>query len=144
MNPQCIEPSRLLFDDDNYKLRNNALALVYDIAEVHTDLIKPHTDEIAALLAVKDSYTRINASGTLARVAADFPESVQHLTPVFIKLLSDDDHGVRENACWLLGRLRVSREKDSLRERAGNDANSEVQTRAQWALTQLMERGDQQ
>jgi len=133
-----------LFDDDNYKLRNNALALVYDIAGVHTDLIKPHTDEIAALLAVKDSYTRINASGTLARVAADFPESVQHLTPVFIKLLSDDDHGVRENACWLLGRLRVSEAKDSLRERADNDANSEVQTRAQWALTQLIERGDQQ
>jgi HEAT repeat protein len=133
-----------LFDDDNYKIRNNALALVYDIAEIHTDLIEPYVDDIAALLAVKDQYTRINASGALARVAADFPESVHHMTPVFIKLLADDNPRVRENACWLLGTLRVSDARDSLYERAEDDSNQEVQTRAQWALAQLEEMGEQQ
>lgn len=133
-----------LFDEDNYKIRNNALALVYDIADIHTDLIEPHVDDIAALLAVKDEYTRINASGALARVAADFPESVHQMTPVFIRLLDDDDPRVRENACWLLGTLRVSDASDSLQERAENDSNPEVQTRAQWALAQLEAMGEQQ
>jgi len=131
-----------LFDEDNYKLQNNALALIYDIAEIHTDLIEPHVDDIAALLVVKDSYTRINASGALARVAADFPESVRHMTPVFSRLLSDEDPRVRENACWLLGRLQVSDARESLQERAENDSKTEVQTRAQWALAQIDAGGD--
>jgi len=54
------------------------------VAIVHTDVVEPYTEEITALLTVEDTYTRINASGALSRVAEDFPDSVEHVTPTFV------------------------------------------------------------
>ncbi len=126
-----------LFDADNYKLRNNAIALIFEVAALHTDLVEPYVDEIAALLTVDDAYTRTNASGTLARVAEDFPDSVDRVTPTVIDLLTDDDPKVRENACWALGHLRASEADVPLEERVREDTNQDVRTRAAWALSRI-------
>jgi HEAT repeat. len=126
-----------LFDADNYKLRNNAVALAYDLADLRTDLVEPAVDDIAAFLTVEDTRTRINATGTLARVADDFPESVAHLTPTFVELLSDDDHLVRSNACWALGYLRASEAQSALEERLQDETNETVRSSITWALSEI-------
>jgi hypothetical protein len=126
-----------LFDADNYKLRNNAVALAYDMAELHTDLVEPSVDDIAALLTVEDARTRVNATGTLARVADDFPESVAHLTPTFVELLSDDDHRVRDNACWALGYLQASAAQAALEEQLQDESNESVRNSIAWALSEI-------
>jgi hypothetical protein len=125
-----------LFEADNYKLRNNAIALLFDVAAIHTDVVEPYVDDIAALFTVDDAYTRTNASGTLARVAEDFPDSVAHVTPDIIDLLTDDDPRVRENACWTLGHLRPPEATAPLEERTQEDTNEDVRARAAWALSQ--------
>ncbi|MFB6179089.1 MAG: HEAT repeat domain-containing protein [Halorientalis sp.] len=130
-----------LCDADNYKLRNNAVALLFDVAAVHTDVVEPYVDDIAALLTVNDAYTRTNASGTISRVAEDFPDSVAHLTPTFTDLLTDDDPRVRENACWTLGYLRAADAESALATRAQQDSIKTVQVRAEWALSQINRRG---
>ncbi|QSG11537.1 HEAT repeats containing protein [Halapricum desulfuricans] len=126
-----------LYDADNYKLRNNAVALTYEVADLHTDVVEGYVDDIAALLTVDDARTRINASGTLARVAKDFPASVDPLTPTFIDLLSDDNEMVRENACWVLGRLEASEAKATLEERLQEEPNETVRNRIAWALAEI-------
>ncbi len=126
-----------LFDADNYKLRNNAVALAYDMADLHTDIVEPSVEDIAALLTVEDTRTRINATGTLARVADDFPESVAHLTPTFVELLSDDDHRVRDNACWALGYIQASEAQSELEERLQDEPNETVRNSVAWALSEI-------
>ncbi|QSG16306.1 HEAT repeat domain-containing protein [Halapricum desulfuricans] len=126
-----------LYDTDNYKLRNNAIALTYEVADLHTDIVEEYIDDIAALLTDDDSQTRINASGTLARVAEDFPASVSHLTPMFVELLSDDNEQVRENACWALGRLEASEAKATLEERLQEEPSEAVRNRIAWALSEI-------
>jgi len=69
---EIVDDVATLFDADNPKLRNNAIGLIGDVAIVHTDVVEPYTEEITALLTVEDTYTRINASGALSRVAEDF------------------------------------------------------------------------
>jgi hypothetical protein len=134
-----VEDVVQLFDTDNYKLRNNAVALLFEVAALHTDVIEPHVDDIAALLTVDDAYTRTNASGAISRVAEDFPDSVEQLTPTFIDLLSDEDPRVRENACWTLGYLRAADAASALETRAQEDTIKTVQVRAEWALSQINE-----
>jgi hypothetical protein len=112
------------------------------VAIVHTDVVEPYTEEITALLTVEDTYTRINASGALSRVAEDFPESVEHVTPTFVELLSDENPLVRENACWALGYLCARDATSTLEDRAHGDDNADVRTRASWALAQI-NNGDQ-
>ena len=89
-----------LLDADNPTLRNNALGLITDIVLVHTDVAEPHVETIGPLLDAEDTYTRINASGALSRVAEDFPASVRGLTGKFVAPLTDNCAAVRENACW--------------------------------------------
>jgi hypothetical protein len=132
-----IDDVAQLYEADNYRLRNNAIALTFEIAALHTDVVKPYVDEIAAVLTADDAYTRTNASGTLARVAEDFPESVDHVTPTFINLLTADDERVRENACWALGYLRASNGKEALERRVNEDRDRDVRERARWALSQI-------
>ena len=133
-----------LLNADNYKLRNNAIALTFDVAALHTDVVEPYVDDIATLLTVDDTYTRTNASGTLARVAEDFPDSVEHVTPTLIDLLTDDDPRVRENACWTVGHLRAADAHTPLRERVTEDSNEAVRTRATWALSRIEENATHQ
>ena len=109
------------------------------MAIVHTDVVEPYTEEITALLTVEDTYTRINASGALSRVAEDFPDSVEHVTPTFVELLSDENPLVRENACWALGYLCARDTISVLEDRARGDDNADVRTRASWALAQINE-----
>ncbi|QCC51413.1 HEAT repeat domain-containing protein [Halapricum salinum] len=125
-----------VFDADDYRLRNNALALTFDFAEYQADLVKPYVDDIAAFLTEDDAYTRTNASGTLARVAGDFPDAVAHLTPTVIDCLSDDDHRVRENACWALGYLQASEAEAALKDRLDDPAD-DVRDKAAWALSEI-------
>ena len=89
------------------------------------------------MLSIDDPYTRINASGALSRVAEDFPESVEQFTPLFIELLSDEESLVRVNACWALGHLRAREAEPVLEQRAQDDENADVRTRASWALAQI-------
>jgi hypothetical protein len=89
------------------------------------------------LLTDDDARTRVNASGTLARVADDFPESVAHLTSTFVELLSDDDHRVRDNACRALGYLQASEAQSALKERLQNESNETVRNSAAWALSEI-------
>lgn len=126
-----------LYEADNYKLRNNAIALTFEVAAIHTDIVEPYVDDIAALLTVDDTYTRTNASGALARVAEDFPDSFEHVTPTLIKLLTDDGPRVRENACWALGYLRAVEAQTPLEELVQGDTNEGVRTRASWALSRI-------
>jgi HEAT repeat protein len=132
-----IDDVARLFEADNYKLRNNAIALTFEVAAIHTDVVEPYVDDIVALVTVDDAYTRTNASGTLARVAEDFPDSVEHVTPTVIDLLTDDDPTVRENACWILGYLRATEAQPPLETRIDDDTNQDVRTRAAWALSQI-------
>lgn len=132
-----IDDVARLFEAGNYKLRNNAIALTFEVAALHTDVVEPYVDDIAALLTVDDTYTRTNASGTLARVAEDFPDSVEHVTPTLLELLTDDEPKVRENACWALGRLQASEATEPLEKRAYEDTNEAVRNRAAWAHAQI-------
>jgi len=128
-----------LLTAENNRLRNNGVALLFDVSAIHTDVVKPYVDDIADLLAVDDAYTRTNASGTLARVAEDFPASVEHVTPTFVELLTDDESAVRENACWALGYLRAADSEDALRTCLQEDVDKGVRARASWALSRLKE-----
>lgn len=126
-----------LFEADSIKLRNNAIALIYDMAAIHTDVIEPFIDDIAALLVVDDEKTRINASGAIARVANDFPESVNHLSSTVVELLDDESPDVRLNACWTLGYLRATEAQDHLEELERRETNRQVRARADWALSRI-------
>jgi len=134
-----VDDVATLLDADHHKLRNNAIALIGDVAIIHTDVVEPYADEIALLLTVDDTYTRINASGALSRIAEDFPDAVEHVTPSFVELLSDESPLVRENACWALGHLRAQSAISRLEDRAHDDANDDVRTRASWALARINE-----
>ena len=138
---EIVDDVTALFEVENYKLRNNAIALISDVATLHTDVVEPYTEEITELLAVDDAYARINASAVLARIAQDFPETVEQLTPTFIELLADADPRVRENACWALGYLGAQEAQSSLEERAHGDESADVRTRASWALARIDEQG---
>ena len=132
-----VDDVATLLTAEDPQLQNNAIALIGDVAIIHTDVVEPYTEEISELLTVDDTYTRVNASGALSRVADDFPDSVAHVTPTFIELLSDDDPRVRENACWALGYLVAQDATAPLENRAHGDENADVRTRASWALDQI-------
>lgn len=141
---EIIDDVARLYEAENHKLRNNAVALTFEAAAIHTDVVEPYVDDIAALLTDDDDLIRTNASGTLARVAEDFPESVAHLTPTLVDLLGDDDSRVRENACWALGYLRTMDALAPLKQRVAEDTAHDVQTRAAWAVSQIRDTGDSQ
>ncbi|MDS0258704.1 HEAT repeat domain-containing protein [Haloarcula sp. S1CR25-12] len=122
---------------ENPRLRNNGVALLFEVSAIHTDVVEPFVDDIADLLTVDDAYTRTNASGTLARVAEDFPASVEHVTPTFVELLTDDESTVRENACWALGYLCAADSEDALQKCLQEDVDKDVRARASWALSRL-------
>jgi len=126
-----------LLDEDNVKLRNNAIGVIGDVAIVHTDIVEPYTEDIAPLLTVDDEFTRINASGALSRVAEDFPDSVAYMTARFVELLTAENELVRENACWALGYIGATEAKSALEARMTEDDSSDVRERASWALDQL-------
>ena len=46
---------------------------------------------------------------------------------------------VRENACWALGYLCARDATSALKDRARDDDNADVRTRASWALAQINE-----
>lgn len=125
-----------LLDSENPKLRNNAVGLLGDIAQVHTDLVHPYVDRIAALFPTEDDYIRVNATCALARVADDFPNPVAAYTALFIRLLGDDHELVRENACWALGHLATPDAAPALAD-TRHDPDPDVSVRAQWALAQI-------
>lgn len=102
-------------------------------------MVKPYVENITELVTAEDTYTRINASGALSRIARAFPDSVEHVAPTFVQLLTDENPLVRENACWALGHLRARNATDMLRDRAQTDDNPDVRTRASWALVQINE-----
>jgi hypothetical protein len=133
-----------LYEVENHKLRNNAVALTFEAAAIHTDVVEPYVDDVAALLTDDDAIIRTNASGTLARVAEDFPESIGHLTPTLVELLTDDDSRVRENACWALGYLRATDALDPLKQRVTEEEVQDVQTRAAWAVSQIRDTEESQ
>lgn len=137
LSVDIVDDVAQLLTAENPRLRNNAVALLFDVSSVHTDAVEPFVDHIADLLTVEDAYTRVNASGTLARVAEDFPTSVEDVTPTFVDRLADDESAVRENACWALGYLRAADSEDALRERLQEDADKGVRARASWALSRL-------
>jgi len=124
-------------ESSDHKLRNNATAILGDIAQTHSDVVKPHVDDLAPYLTVDDRFTRVNTSGALSRVAEDFPESVEHLTGTFIDLLADDDPLVRTNACWTLGYLEADEAVGVLGKRAHEDDDQEVRNRAAWAHARI-------
>ncbi|MCU4744351.1 HEAT repeat domain-containing protein [Halobacteria archaeon AArc-xg1-1] len=126
-----------LFEVDDIELRNNAVALVNEIATVHTDVVEQYRPELHELMTIEDDYTRINASATLARIAGDFPDTVTESTPVFVQLLEDDHPRVRENACWGLGSFRATDAENALRACSRRDDDPDVRTRAEWALSRL-------
>jgi HEAT repeat protein len=126
-----------LLDAENGTLKNNAVGLIGDVALLHSDAVEPYVGELAALLIVDEDYTRINASCALARVAEDFPESVQHLTPQFLRLLSDSEANVRKNTCWALGYLGAPDAEGALEDRLREGSDPEGHARAEWALTQI-------
>ena len=118
-------------------MRNNAIGLIADVATVHTDVVEPYVDDIAPLLETDDTFTRINASGALSRVAEDFPAAVDPLTPALIELLNDTDPQARQNACWGLGYLNAEDATANLEECASQDDDQDVRSRASWALSQI-------
>jgi HEAT repeat protein len=126
-----------LLDAEDPMLKNNAVGLISDIALVHTDAVEPHADAIASLLTVDEDDTRVNASCALARVAEDFPESVEYLTPRFLRLLTDSEAVVRANACRALGHLRAQDAEGALEGRLRDDADPDVHRRAEWALNRI-------
>lgn len=134
-----VGPVATLVDDDHPQLRNNAIALLGDVATVHTDVVEPHTPAIADGLTVDDSYTRVNASAALSRVAEDFPSAVAPYGETLESLLTDDHAQVRENACWALGYLRAEDSTDVLADRARHDENADVRKTANWALDRIQE-----
>lgn len=136
---EVVGPVATLVDDDHTKLRNNAIALLGDVATVHTDVVEPHAPAIAEGLTVDDTYTRVNASAALSRIASDFPDAVSPHLETFESLLTDDEPQVRENACWALGYLRAGAATDALTDRARRDENADVRKTASWALDRIEE-----
>ncbi|MFW6018550.1 MAG: HEAT repeat domain-containing protein [Halapricum sp.] len=132
-----FEDVTALYAAEDTKLRNNAVALTYEVAELHSDVVEPYVDDIAALLTVEDTPTRINASGTLARVAEDFPDSLDHLTPRLVESLTDDDKTVRENICWTLGRMQATEARSALEDRLHEEPDATVRNRIAWALSEI-------
>jgi len=134
---EFVDEVRSALASRDQKLRNNATAILGDIAQMHADVVEPHVDDLAPHLTVDDRFTRVNTSGALSRVAEDFPESVEHLTGTFIELLADDDPLVRTNACWTLGHLDADDAVAALAERAHEDEDQEVRNRAAWAHARI-------
>lgn len=137
MGVGIIDDIAELFDAEIPKLRNNAIALVADVATIHTDVVEPHLAEISAMLDDEDDFSRINASGVVSRVAEDFPAAVEPAAADLQDALTDDVALVRQNACWALGYIGADEAKDALEERVSIDADPDVRHQAAWALAQL-------
>jgi len=90
-------------------------------------VVEPYTEEITALLTVEDTYTN-QCGGALSPRSRGLPDSVEHVTPTFVELLSDENPLVRENACWALGHLCAPDATSALEDRAHDDDNADVRT----------------
>lgn len=126
-----------LLDADNHKLRNNAIAFLSDVSNLHTDAVRPYLEDLEPYLTDEDDYARINASCTLARIAEDYPDEITPLTQDFIRLLDDEETIVRTNACWALGYIDATVAKPDLERLAGDDPDEDVRVRAMWAISQI-------
>jgi hypothetical protein len=119
------------------KLRNNAVAFIYDVARIHSDVVEPHLDTLTELTAVDDEFTRINATGAIAFFAEDHPDAASEAIPVGIKRLSDPSPEVRENACYILGYIAPEFAKPALETLVTNEEDLNIRSRAVWALDQI-------
>jgi hypothetical protein len=99
--------------------------------------VATHVDALAPLLDADEVYARVNASGALGRVAADFPDVVAHHHDAFVDLLADEDARVRENACWTLGRIGTAETREALESVARTDDHERVRKRASWAVRNI-------
>jgi len=123
-----------LLDHSSNRIRNNALAMLVDIAEDHPDAVKERIPEYVELLEDEDKYVRYNAVSVLARIAKREPDAVRENDSIdqeyFVDMLSSEHEPMRENSCWLLGyigaveaipemeRVKKDDESESVREAA--------------------------
>jgi hypothetical protein len=126
-----------LLEVEHTKLRNNAIGVLGDVAKLHQDQIAPYASELARFVDAGDAFTRVNTTAALSRLAETHPEAIEPSTERFVERLTDDNAFVRENVCWALGYLRAEAARDDLASVATDDANTDVRTRAQWALDRL-------
>lgn len=123
----------------HHKTQTNLIGAVYEIAKVHTFAVKPYLSSISHYLTSEYAFSRKNAVGVFARVAADFPGEVSKHTDDLVICLTDPNDKVRLNACWTFGRIgeAPTSVKKKLESLAGNDENDRVKVRAAWAVKQI-------
>jgi len=141
VGPEIVDDVAVLLDADDVKLRANAAGLLSDLTKHDPLAAEPNLDRLVELVTVDDDYTRINASAAVSRLAEVAPHVIAPHADTFATLLEDGRELVRLNACWALGHLgdhatEALPELEALRKREGD---SDVLTRAQWAITEIEE-----
>jgi hypothetical protein len=102
-----VDTYKELIDDGRTRVRNNALAMLVDIAEEYPEEVKDRIPRYVELLEDEDNYVRYNAVSVLTRIAKREPDAVRENTSIeqedFVDSLSSEHEPMRENSCWLLG-----------------------------------------
>jgi len=121
---------------DGY-LRQNAAALLSDLAVLHTDRLEPHVGKFATMLETDLDDGRVNASAALSRVAEDFPRSAGVAARSIAAMLDDAEPQVRTNGCWGAGYLDAAELVPQLEVLVREDEEAQVRNRAAWAIHEI-------
>lgn len=133
-----------LIGDSRTRVRNNALAMLTDIAEEYPEEVDDRIPRYIELLEDDDEYVRYNAVSVLTKIAKKNPEMVSGEVEVdrLTSLLDVIHHPTRENVCWLLGYIGAEEAIPDMEE-VKEDATSErLQEAAEASIENARIRGE--
>lgn len=128
-----VEPlsSCLESDDTTAAAAMQALATIADHApDAVADAVEPEVDHVTDRLEHENAAVRTAATGLVAYLAEERPETVRSNVPTLIDSLEDGDPAVRGQAMWALGFLQAEAALPVLDERADADPNPDIQSLA--------------
>jgi hypothetical protein len=138
MMPELIE----LLDEENNRVRNNALAALADLAGEYPDELKEYVPRFGDLLDDDDKYVRYNAVTVLSRVGIEYPSEVERFSPQVIEMLKTDFEKERENACWFLGYVGYEQARSELERLSEEDPSEDVRKAAEVSIENLERMSD--
>ena len=138
MIPELVE----LLDEENNRVRNNALATLADLADEYPDELREYVPRFGDLLDDDDNYVRYNAVTVLSRIGIEYPSDVEKFSPRVMEMLNADFERERESACWFLGYVGYEQARSELERLSEEDVSEDVRKAAEVSTRNLEKRSD--
>jgi hypothetical protein len=138
MIPELVE----LLDEENNRVRNNALATLADLADKYPEKLREYIPRFGDLLDDDDNYVRYNAVTVLSRIGIEYPSDVEKFSPRVMEMLNADFERERESACWFLGYVGYEQARSELERLSEEDVSEDVRKAAEVSLRNLEKRSD--